>query len=354
MTTLRKYWILLLSIFAIPLLASTFTIELLPKQKLGQLLFFDRDLSINKTRSCSTCHNPEFAFTDGYRKSIGATGLLTDRNSQTLINVSTQNHFTWSNPFIPNLEEQMNIPLFGTHPIEMGMDSTIAPPYQDLLKKPEYKSILDYNSNYIDSIENWKFIRSAIVSYINTLNSSNSPYDSYRSGKSNSISKQAKAGEKLFFSKKLKCASCHIPPYFGIDSNTRVINKQYANIYLQSTGDSSQHLKDRGLFDFTKQNTDTYKFKIPTLRNLKFTAPYFHDGSEDNLRTAIAHSLNQVKHSTTKPSYSKCEKHSNARINSSQKNQKQVYLLWLFLETLNDTSIVYNQNFTNPFSNEAK
>ena len=91
------------------------------KVAVGHRLFFDRRLSGNAKQSCSSCHRPELAFTDGLAQAVGSTGEVHPRNAQSLINVVYNSTLTWANPSLVTLERQMEVPLFGTDPVEMGV-----------------------------------------------------------------------------------------------------------------------------------------------------------------------------------------------------------------------------------------
>ena len=82
---------------------------------------YDKRLSIDQTISCSSCHQQAKAFTDGERTHRGVNGLAGTRNAMTLTNVAYYPTYTWANPIITSLERQMLVPLFGDHPLEMGM-----------------------------------------------------------------------------------------------------------------------------------------------------------------------------------------------------------------------------------------
>jgi len=87
--------------------------------QLGRLLFFDTRLSVNKTKSCASCHIPNLAFTDGFRTPVGAFGDVVKRNTPTIINLADNETYNWAAESITSLEQQSNIPLFGNHPVEM-------------------------------------------------------------------------------------------------------------------------------------------------------------------------------------------------------------------------------------------
>ena len=92
------------------------------KVELGRFLFYDRRLSGNGRQACASCHRPELAFTDGRVNSIGSTGEAHPRNAQSLANVAYNPTLTWANPALVSLEAQMLVPLFGTSPVEMGVN----------------------------------------------------------------------------------------------------------------------------------------------------------------------------------------------------------------------------------------
>jgi cytochrome c peroxidase len=90
------------------------------KFQLGRRLFFDKRVSGNGTPACSSCHLQERAFTDGRVVSVGSTGETTPRNAPSIVNVGRHATYTWANPALATLERQMENPLFGERPTEMG------------------------------------------------------------------------------------------------------------------------------------------------------------------------------------------------------------------------------------------
>jgi cytochrome c peroxidase len=91
------------------------------KVELGRYLFYDQRMSVNGTVSCATCHKQELAFTDGRAVAIGATGELHSRGAMSLVNVAYSAVLTWSNPQLRALEDQALVPMFGEHPVELGL-----------------------------------------------------------------------------------------------------------------------------------------------------------------------------------------------------------------------------------------
>jgi cytochrome c peroxidase len=91
------------------------------KVALGKKLFFDVGLSFNKSTSCSSCHQPQFAFSEPKKTAIGATGQTHRRNSQALINVAYNSNLTWAHSGLNQIEQQILIPMFSEDPIELGI-----------------------------------------------------------------------------------------------------------------------------------------------------------------------------------------------------------------------------------------
>ena len=91
------------------------------KVELGRYLFYDTRMSMHGKSSCGTCHKQELAFTDGLARSVGATGEKHPRGSMSLVNIAYNSVLTWSDPHMRGLEEQMLVPMFGTHPVELGL-----------------------------------------------------------------------------------------------------------------------------------------------------------------------------------------------------------------------------------------
>ena len=111
------------------------------KVELGRHLFYDKRLSANQTMSCATCHEQARAFTDGKKTAVGITGEVSKRNSMALANVAYLPTLTWGNPQIESLEVQALIPMFGEHPVEMGMAGKEALLFERLKGEPTYQKL---------------------------------------------------------------------------------------------------------------------------------------------------------------------------------------------------------------------
>jgi cytochrome c peroxidase len=264
-------------------------------ENLGKKFFFDTRLSQNNTKSCATCHAPQFAFTDGYRKSSGIYADETKRNAPTLLNTRFLKSLTWADD-VKSYQAQILKPLFSKHPVEMGLDSTdfsILKRFQnDTAYQFLFKKVYKKNIQYL----NYQDIINAIAAYENTLVRFESQYD-----KGNYISE---IGKQLFFSKKFQCNTCHTAPLFTTG--------KMAKSFISDN--------DNGFFDKTKNENDLGKFRIPTLRNVELTAPYMHDGSVERLEIAIQHDFFNKK---------------NKKINPVM-DKKEVLELMIFLKSLTD------------------
>jgi cytochrome c peroxidase len=264
------------------------------KVELGRHLFYDRRLSLNQTQSCATCHQPSLAFADKRGRGVGSTGQLHPRGAMSLINVAYAPVLTWANPNMRKLEDQALVPMFGDHPIELGMAGK-----EDLLVKrlraePRYGKL--FKAAFPSEADPYTIanITKAIASFERTLLSGESPYDEYRRGDDpNAISESAKRGEALFFSERLECFHCH--GGFNFTGSVDYLGKGITEIEFHNTGlynlpgKVSYPAANTGLFEFTQQEEDIGKFKAPTLRNIALTAPHMHDGSVKTLEEAIDH-----------------------------------------------------------------
>ena len=185
------------------------------KVELGRHLFYDKRLSAEKTMACATCHQQERAFTDGKRVAVGSTGQLSRRNSMSLANVAYFPTLTWGNPQISSLEAQALIPIFGEHPVEMGMVGKEKMLFERLKSDPTYQKLFpeafpEEARTSETELYSLSTVTKALAAFERILLSFNSPYDRYKyGGQQGALSRAAKRGEALFFSEKLECHHCH-------------------------------------------------------------------------------------------------------------------------------------------------
>jgi cytochrome c peroxidase len=328
------------------------------KAELGRHLFYDRRLSINNTKACASCHAQEFSFTDSYSRSIGALGDLLQRNAKPLINIVFEKYLTAADSAIHFPESQINNPMFNEHPVELGVKGN----ENEILEKIKTdKYYLQQFKRAFPSVRDpvsIKNIQYAISTFVKTFLSFNSPYDNYVYRKdSAALGNLAINGMKLFFSEKLNCSSCH----GGVNFSTpqiKMANSEtdfYFNTGLYNLdGKGSYPAYDQGLIALTKNPADMGKYKVPTLRNLAFTAPYFHDGSAATLDEAIAVYENggrnmlagKIKGDGRNNPY----KHT--LVNGFNLNSQERKELLMFLLSLSDSSVLKNPAYANPFSDD--
>jgi cytochrome c peroxidase len=254
--------------------------------QLGRRLFYDRQLSVNGARACATCHEQAKGFTDGFPKAIGATQHVHSHNALPLVNLADEGSLTWSNSAQQTLSKQMLTPLFGTDPIEMGMDE--AELEERLAKDPVYPSL--FAAAFGSPRPNALQVTEAIAAFERTIVSINSPFDRYRRGQTQALSATAQRGLDLFFGR-LHCDRCHGGRDLNrpTDENHRVTGPPtFHNVGLYNVdGLGGYPQTDQGLMKYTGAAADNGKFRTPTLRNVQVTGPYMHDGTVSQLATAI-------------------------------------------------------------------
>lgn len=298
--------------------------------KLGQLLFYDPSLSFNNTKSCGSCHNPNLYFTDGYKQAIGLYGDVMERNTPSVINVANFKTLNWANPNMVNIATQMLTPLFNTTHAEMGMQQNNATAYK-ILSNKQYSLIIN------NVAKNWQTIITALALYQKKLISRNSKYD-YKLQNKVTFTTEELTGEKLFFSKKMGCNNCHA----GQDFNTPINPENY----FSNTGlNTSTFYADSGMATITKNPNHLGKFRIPSLRNVAQTAPYYHNGSAQTLTEVIKNYAAGGKHNN--PIF---VKNKSKLVKGFAINNIQIQQLISFLNTLTDTTIKTNPLFTNPYN----
>lgn len=267
------------------------------KVDLGRRLFYDMRLSGNQTFACATCHQQAKAFTDGRARAIGSTNALHVRSAMTLTNVAYNASLGWSDPKLTTLEQQMAVPMFNEHPIELGLTGR----EQEIVARfagdaPRFERAFPGEPAPV-TLPN---IVKAIAAFERTLISGNSPLDRYlyRDDKS-AMSSTALRGMTLFFSNRLRCAECHESfnlsgPVVVAPENQAPASRRaplvFHNIGLyDDDGNGGYPTADRGLIDVTGRAGDMGRFRAPTLRNIAVTAPYMHDGSLPTLDAVVSH-----------------------------------------------------------------
>ena len=241
---------------------------------LGRRLFFDPRMSLDGTVSCSRCHQPALYATDALPKPIGVKDRLNPRNAPTVLNAALQIAAHWRGDRV-NVEDQakqalVGPPSFGQPNYDAAMARIKAiPGYTELFQKA-----FPGEPNPVTP-DNWG---KAIGAYERTLVTP-APFDACLKGDVNALSPSARTGLKKFID--TGCAACHN----GVDVGGGMYQKfGLKEEYWKETGSRTI---DKGRFDVTKKPDDTYVFKVPSLRNVAMTPPYFHDGSVATLPQAV-------------------------------------------------------------------
>ncbi len=245
------------------------------KVALGKQLYHDPRLSSTGTVSCASCHNTMLGGEDNRPNSVGINGQTGGRSAPTVWNAAFNAVQFWDGR-ADSLEAQAAGPV--TNPIEMGMKS-----WDDVVAR--LKTIEGYQQGFEkafgkDSISKDNATK-AIAAYERTLITPNSPYDKYVNGNKAALTLQQVRGLEKAVS--LGCTSCHSGPAFN---GPGAFHKFPAN----SNGffEAQYHFsKDLGLAEVTKKESDEHLWKVPTLRNIALTAPYFHNGSVKTLDKAV-------------------------------------------------------------------
>ena len=230
---------------------------------LGRALFFDPRLSIDGAVSCATCHIPERAFTAPEPVTPGALGAVGERNAATLTNAVYQPHFM-SEGGVPTLEMQVLVPL--QEPSEMAHN--IVTVCEELAEDYAIQSEAAYGRELDPFV-----MTRALATFQRSLLSGDAPWDRWQRGEP--VAAAVEAGAALFGGEGLGCDRCHIPPLFTTYG--------FANNGLESVS------VDPGRWRLTGEPSDSGAFKIPTLRNIGFTAPYMHDGRFATLEEVVDH-----------------------------------------------------------------
>jgi cytochrome c peroxidase len=243
------------------------------KANLGQRLFRDPRLSADNRISCLSCHLLNQGGADRKAFSIGANKIIGKINTPTVYNAEFNADLTWNGKF-KTLEEFTKSVI--QNPTAMGIQWQVL--IQKLQQVPEYQQ--DFAQLYPDGITVTNVIN-ALVVYQRSLYTPNSRFDQYLRGNQQAISNSEKAGYQLF--KDYGCVSCHQ----GINVGGNLYQKfGTMGDYFRKRGQEIT-TADLGRYNVTKNPADRFVFRVPSLRNVALTAPYFHDGSAPTLEEAI-------------------------------------------------------------------
>ena len=251
------------------------------KVELGKMLYMDPRLSSSGTVSCNSCHNVMAGGDDSRPNSVGVGGQTGGRGAPTVYNAAFLSVQFWDGR-APSLEEQAKGPI--TNPIEMGMASHDLA-VERLRKVPGYHEL--FEAAFGDPAIDIDRVAKAIATYERTLITPNGPFDRYLGGDTDAISAEAIAGSKTFES--VGCPACHMGPAFAgptLPEGTGFFQKfptYRDNDYVQKYDLEA----DTGRHDATGDESHKHMWRVPTLRNVALTAPYFHNGKVKTLDEAV-------------------------------------------------------------------
>ena len=252
--------------------------------ELGKALFYDPILSTDRETACATCHSELWGMSDTLPRAVGhSAGLIAGpdrrgpnvlrRNSPTLFNMAFRSSF-FLDGRTGTLEEQALLPLLTQDELDRDPEEVIA----DLADIAEYVSL--FAAAFPDdpgvTVDNFA---AALAAFQRTFISSRSLYDGYVDGDARALSDEMVEG--MFRFAEMGCDNCHVPPLF--ESET----------FADRNVPGVEGISDEGRAEATDDPTDLGKFRTPTLRNINFTEPYFHNGTVRQLDEVVIHELEQ-------------------------------------------------------------
>ncbi|BBL88423.1 di-heme enzyme [Vibrio rotiferianus] len=325
------------------------------KFQLGRHLFYDKKLSGNQTMSCESCHQQALAFSDGVKVPTGSTGEVLHRNSQTLTNIAYNASYTWANPILKEIEQQLVIPLFGEFPVEMGInDANREEILNRFRRETAYQNMFNAAfPNQQDAVTFPNVIK-ALAVFNRALISKDSDFDR------GTMSSSAMRGQDLFNSEKMECFHCHNGFNFSdstLHDDSVFVSRPFFNTGLYNIdGKGSYPIADNGLFTVTQDPKDKGKFRPPTLRNIAYTAPYMHDGSIATLGEVLDFYANGGRNITSGEHQGDGRKNPNKSefVKGFTLSAQEKQDMLMFLHALSDETFISNPRYANPFTQEDK
>lgn len=239
---------------------------------LGKRLFNETRLSADGKVSCATCHDLARGGDDGKPRSPGVNGKLGSVNAPTVLNASLNFVQFWDGR-AATLEEQVGGPI--TNPLEMGV--SFPQVLATLKANPSY--VADFQAAFPDGVTEQN-VRTAIADFERTLVTPGSRFDRFLGGDRTALDAEAQKGYETF--KSVGCIACHQGSNVGGNMFQRF---GVLGDYFKDRGNVTE--ADYGRYNVTKSESDRFVFRVPSLRNVEHTAPYFHDGSAQTLTEAI-------------------------------------------------------------------
>ena len=327
------------------------------KIALGRHLFYDRQLSGNRTQSCGDCHLQARAFSDGVVTPVGSTGTQLVRNSQGLINVAYMSTLTWANNGFFELEDQLQVPLRSDNPIELGItDGLVAEVMARFDGDPRYARMFAEAFPESSSGATLNKVLFALASFSRTMISSTSPYNRFLAGDSHALTEQQRQGWSLFHGERFECFHCHTGVNLTVsyrDANTDAgsIRFPFFNNGLYNVGNTGDYpARDQGLYDLTLNPNHKGLFRPQSLRNVALTAPYMHDGSIATLRDVVKHYAagGRLIESGAFAGDGRLNPNKSGLVRGFRATEEELDAVVAFLESLTDEAFVNDPAFAAP------
>jgi len=304
---------------------------------LGRVLFYDKNLSVNNSIACASCHKQAFGFSDSAVLSKGFAGGLTARNSMSLTNARyyPDGKFFWDER-AATLEIQTLQPI--QNHVEMGMvlDSLV----KKLSALSYYPSL--FQKAFGDAAVTSDRVSKALSQFVRSIISYQSKYDDGRSALAanqnpaaidfSNFTAQENRGKQLFFSPQLACAACH-----GTETFTALEPKNNGLDILST---------DAGVGGITNIASQNGLFKVSSLKNIELTAPYMHDGRFATLEQVVEHYNSGIQPNANLAPELKDPNGNPKQMNLSVADKAA---LVAFLKTLTDQKLITDEKYSNPF-----
>ena len=233
---------------------------------LGARLFFDPELSVDRSVACASCHKPELGFADSLPRSRGVRGQETERNAPSLLNRAFGEHFMWDGR-AGTLEEQALLPIENPLEMDLPLEQVLARLSGDTAYRADFERVF---ARAPDS----DGLSRALAAYVRRLVLGDSPVDRFRAGDFSALDDAERAG-LWFYESRGGCWRCH--------SGANFSDEDFHDTGVGAHGDELEP----GRFAVTKRPEDRGRFKTPTLRGVARTAPYMHDGSISTLEEVV-------------------------------------------------------------------
>ena len=280
--------------------------------ELGEKLFFDKKISADNSISCASCHIPANAFADHNPIGIGIEGRIGLRNAPPVQNMAFMQHYNWDGSK-SQLENQPIVPIITPE----EMDSSILEVIEKLQNDTSYIEL--FMKTFGDDNITGDRIQKSIAQYEYTLISANSKYDKVNRNEGETFTENEELGYKTF---KNKCANCHSTELFT--------DQSFRNIGFPINPDSEETGRTR----VTLNSNDLMRFRVPSLRNIAYTAPYGSFGQFATLKEVLDYLDNGVLDADNLDPILK-ENNNRIPLTENEKNN-----LILFLNTLSDAGFV--------------